>query len=92
MNDVGIALVPSLLVKDEIESGTLVSILNDYAPDPIRITAVYPSTRLTPRKVKLFVDFIKDEFVKVPLLHPSKPSRPVPRLRSKPGVVVDVNR
>lgn len=92
MNDVGIALVPALLVKDEIESGTLVSILNDYAPDPIRITAVYPSTRLTPRKVKLFVDFIKDEFVKVPLLHPSKPSRPVPRLRSKPGVVVDVNR
>ncbi len=92
MNDVGIALVPALLVKEEIESGTLVSILNDYAPDPIRISAVYPSTRLIPRKVKLFVDFIKDEFVKIPLLHPSKPSRPVPRLRSKPGVVVDVSQ
>jgi len=92
MSDVGIALVPALLVKEEIESGTLVSILNDYAPDPFRISAVYPSTRLIPRKVKLFVDFIKDEFIKNPLLHPTKPSRPVPRLRSKPGVVVEVGR
>ena len=92
INGVGIALIPALLVKEEIENGTLVSILNDYAPDPIRISAVYPSTRLIPRKVKLFVDFIKDEFVKIPLLHPSKPSKPVPRLRSKPGVVVEMGR
>jgi hypothetical protein len=44
---------------------------------------------LVPRKVKLFVDFMKDEFLKIPLLHPKRPSRPVPRLKSKPGVVVE---
>ena len=89
LNGVGIALVPALLVKEQIESGTVVPLLNDYAPDPIKISAVYPSNRLIPRKVKLFVDFMKEEFLKIPLLHPHAPLRPVPRLRSRPAVVVD---
>ena len=89
MNGTGVASVPALLVSEDIESGRLTSILNEYAPDPIRISAVFPSGRLVPRKVKLFVDFMKDEFLKIPLLHPKRPSRPVPRLKSKPGVVVE---
>ncbi|MDA0238197.1 MAG: LysR family transcriptional regulator [Proteobacteria bacterium] len=91
LNGVGIALVPSLLVKEQIEGGTVVPILNEYAPDPIKISAVYPSNRLIPRKVKLFVDFMKKEFLKIPLLHPLIPLRPVPRLRSKPAVVVEAD-
>ncbi len=89
LNGTGVASVPALLVSEDIESGRLTSILNEYAPDPIRISAVFPSGRLVPRKVKLFVDFMKDEFLKIPLLHPKRPSRPVPRLKSKPGVVVE---
>ena len=92
LNGVGVALVPSLLVKEQIESGIVVPILNDYAPDPIKISAVYPSNRLISRKVKLFVDFMKEEFLKIPLLHPLTPLRPVPRLRSKPAVVVEAGR
>ena len=37
LNGVGIALVPALLVKEQIESGTVVPLLNDYASDPIKI-------------------------------------------------------
>ncbi|MEJ6650593.1 MAG: LysR family transcriptional regulator [Burkholderiales bacterium] len=92
LNGVGIALVPALLVKEQIESGTVVPLLNDYASDPIKISAVYPSNRLIPRKVKLFVDFMKEEFLKIPLLHPLAPLRPVPRLRSRPAVVVDPSK
>jgi hypothetical protein len=51
----------------------------------VRISAVYPSARLLSRKVKLFVDFMQQEFVKIPLLHPRTPSRPVPRIRAKTG-------
>ena len=54
----------------------------------LRISAVYPSARLLSRKVKLFVEFMQSEFLKIPLLHPRSPSRPVPRIRSKPGVAV----
>ena len=84
----GVASIPAFLVRDDIETGRLVQILTEFAPAPMRISAVYPSARLLSRKVKLFVDYIQEEFLKIPLLHPRSPARPVPRLRSKPGVAV----
>ena len=88
LEGVGIASVPAFLVREDIETGRLVPVLSQFAPAPIRISAVYPSARLLSRKVKLFVEFMQDEFLKIPLLHPRSPSRPVPRIRSKPGVAV----
>ena len=84
----GIASVPAFLIREDIETGRLVQLLSQFAPAPIRISAVYPSARLLSRKVKLFVDFIQQEFLKIPLLHPRSPTRPIPRIRSKPGVAV----
>lgn len=84
----GIASVPAFLIREDVETGRLVQILSQFAPGPIRISAVYPSARLLSRKVKLFVDFIQQEFLKIPLLHPRSPTRPIPRIRSKPGVAV----
>ncbi len=83
LEGIGIANVPAFLVKDEVESGRLVRVLSQYGPAPVRISAVYPSARLLSRKVKLFVDFMQQEFLKIPLLHPRTPSRPVPRIRAK---------
>jgi len=34
---------------------------------------------------------MKQEFLKIPMLHPDTPIRPVPRLKSKPGVAVDID-
>jgi DNA-binding transcriptional LysR family regulator len=84
----GVASIPAFLVREDIETGRLVQILTQFAPAPIRISAVYPSARLLSRKVKLFVEFMQAEFLKIPLLHPRSPSRLVPRIRSKPGVAV----
>ena len=86
LGGIGIASIPAFLVREDIETGRLVQILSQFAPAPIRISAVYPSARLLSRKVKLFVEFMQDEFLKIPLLHPRSPSRPVPRIRSKPAV------
>ena len=92
INDIGIASLPAILVKEHVEQGMLVPVLVDYSPDPFKISAVYPSSRLISRKVKLFVDFVREEFLKIPLLHPSKPMRPIPRLKSKPGIVVETQK
>ncbi len=88
LGGVGIASIPAFLVREDIESGQLVQVLTRFAPPPLRISAVYPSARLLSRKVKLFVEFMQGEFLKIPLLHPRSPSRPVPRIRSKPAVAV----
>ena len=84
----GIASIPLFLIREDIETGRLIQVLTQFASAPIRISAVYPSARLVSRKVKLFVDFIQQEFLKIPLLHPRGPTRPIPRIRSKPGVAV----
>ena len=84
----GIASIPAFLIREDIETGRLVQLLSQFASASIRISAVYPSARLLSRKVKLFVDFIQQEFLKIPLLHPRSPTRPIPRIRSKPGVAV----
>jgi DNA-binding transcriptional LysR family regulator len=84
----GIASIPLFLIREDIESGRLVQVLSQFASAPFRISAVYPSARLVSRKVKLFVEFVQQEFLKIPLLHPRSPTRPIPRIRSKPGVAV----
>lgn len=86
LEGLGIANIPAFLVREDIESGRLLQVLSPYGPAPVRISAIYPSARLLSRKVKLFVDFIQQEFLKIPLLHPKSPSRPVPRIRAKAAV------
>jgi DNA-binding transcriptional LysR family regulator len=86
LEGIGIANIPAFVVREDVESGRLVQVLPEYGPAPVRISAVYPSARLLSRKVKLFVDFIQQEFLKIPLLHPKSPSRPVPRIRAKAAV------
>jgi DNA-binding transcriptional LysR family regulator len=86
LEGIGIANVPAFVVREDVESGRLVQVLAEYGPAPVRISAVYPSARLLSRKVKLFVDYMQQEFLKIPLLHPRSPSRPVPRIRAKAAV------
>jgi DNA-binding transcriptional LysR family regulator len=86
LEGIGIANVPAFVVREDIESGRLVPVLGEFGPAPVKISAVYPSARLLSRKVKLFVDYMQQEFLRIPLLHPKSPSRPVPRIRAKAAV------
>ncbi|MGH8678821.1 MAG: LysR substrate-binding domain-containing protein, partial [Burkholderiales bacterium] len=88
LEGIGIANIPAFLVREDIETGRLVQVLSQYGPAPVRISAVYPSARLLSRKVKLFVEFMQQEFLKIPLLHPRTPSRPIPRIRPKASSTV----
>ncbi len=58
--DLGIALVPSYCVADDLAAGRLEQVLPDYRVGARTLLAVYPRARVTPRKVAAFVEFLKD--------------------------------
>lgn len=54
----GIALLPLEMVADELRSGTLVRVLDDYAVTngDVAVSLVYPSREFVPRKIREFID------------------------------------
>lgn len=58
----GIALVPLFCVREEIESGRLVSLLQDYAIDRHTLYAVHAYGAMLPAGLKALFDFISHEF------------------------------
>ena len=58
----GIAYVPKFCLYDDIQSGTLVPILEDYKPRSLGIYAVYPYTKHQSQKIKLLIEHIKDAY------------------------------
>jgi DNA-binding transcriptional LysR family regulator len=62
----GIIMVPSFIAYKEIESGALVSVLEDYNPPQIDAYAIYPQTRHLSQRVRAFVDFLVKRFEGIP--------------------------
>lgn len=60
----GIALVPAFLMREEVQKGTLVTILDGFEPKPINLYAIYPPTRFLAAKVRVFIDFLAERFVR----------------------------
>lgn len=58
----GIALIPAFLVRDEMQEGSLVPLLDGFEPKPIDLYAIYPPTRFLAAKVRLFIDFLAQRF------------------------------
>lgn len=58
----GIALIPTFLVREELQRGTLVALLDGFEPKPIDLYAIYPPTRFLAAKVRLFIDFLAERF------------------------------
>ena len=54
----GFAPLPDFIAAPALESGELVSVLDDWAPRGGGIFAVYPHRRYLPAKVRTFVDFL----------------------------------
>lgn len=54
----GFATLPDFIAEPELESGGLVSVLDEWAPKGGGIFAVYPHRRYLPAKVRVFVDFL----------------------------------
>jgi DNA-binding transcriptional LysR family regulator len=54
----GIAGLPHFLVADELKAGTLVRVLDGWAPAPAPLHVVYGSKAAPPLRVKAYLDFI----------------------------------
>ncbi len=49
-------------VGDDLRWGRLVSVLDEFAPPPVGIHAVFPQRRHLPLRVRLFVDLLKETY------------------------------
>lgn len=62
----GVAQVPAFIARPCLDSGRIVSILEDYLPTDRGIYAIYPHRRYLPAKVRTFVDFLHAWFRRNP--------------------------
>lgn len=65
---IGIAQLPTWLFVDELAAGTVVPLLQEFAPPPYPVSAVTPGGRLQPGRVRAFVDFLADAFSADPVV------------------------
>jgi len=60
--DLGIAWRSTWEVQADLEAGRLASVLDEFAAPPNGIYAVFPSARLLPLRVRLWIDFLKHSY------------------------------
>lgn len=56
----GICRLPELYLREHLQAGRLVTILDEYQYHPFPVWLVYPNTRYISAKVRLFIDFVCD--------------------------------
>src|SRR5690606_15561236 len=64
----GLALQPDFAVWRELESGALVSVLDDWEPPPIALHLVTPPGGLRPARVQALIAFFVRELATAPWL------------------------
>jgi DNA-binding transcriptional LysR family regulator len=63
----GVTCLPTLVCGEDLMSGNLIIVLEDYEIPPLDLLAIYPVTHRRTLKVKLFVDFIARRFAGEPV-------------------------
>jgi DNA-binding transcriptional LysR family regulator len=58
----GIGVCPEWLVRDLLDSGELVRVLDGWAARPQDLTLLYPSRQYQPLRTRLFIDFAVGQF------------------------------
>lgn len=59
----GVALLPHFAAKSALTSGRLMRLLPDWSSDAQALYALYPRHRFTSRIVKLFVEYLSDQYL-----------------------------
>jgi DNA-binding transcriptional LysR family regulator len=62
----GLVCLPTYLVGDALQSGGLVTVLDDHTAPPLTLRALYPHNRHLSAKVRAFVDFLAARFGREP--------------------------
>jgi DNA-binding transcriptional LysR family regulator len=58
----GFIITPAPLVIDDLKSGALVAVLNDFLPKQFSVDALYPHREHLPAKVRTFIDVVAKNF------------------------------
>jgi DNA-binding transcriptional LysR family regulator len=58
INGMGLAVLPSYMVGEELKNGKLLPVLNEYPLAAMNIHAVYPHRKFLSAKVRTFLDFL----------------------------------
>jgi DNA-binding transcriptional LysR family regulator len=66
LRDQGIALLPTFIVGDALQLGSLRTVLNDYRPAELALSALYPRHRYLSAKTRLFVEHLVERFSERP--------------------------
>jgi DNA-binding transcriptional LysR family regulator len=66
--NLGLAHSPGYLFAPEIASGAVRTVLHNYEPRAMPISAVHPGGRRLPTKVRVLIDFLADTFASDPSL------------------------
>jgi DNA-binding transcriptional LysR family regulator len=64
----GIARLPSWVVREHIQSGALVPLLTDYRPVDLGVYVVYPSRRHVSAKLQRFLELVEERLTPAPWL------------------------
>lgn len=61
LDGLGVAVIPTFAFADELATGEVETLLDDFAPRRLPMHAIYPSRRFVPLKVRAFIDFLAHE-------------------------------
>jgi DNA-binding transcriptional LysR family regulator len=62
----GAALLPTIIVADDLKAGALVELLPRYSTSEVVVQAVYPPGRHVSAKVRTFLDFLVERLCTIP--------------------------
>jgi hypothetical protein len=60
----GITYLPTFIVGAALKDGRLMPVLDDYRPEPLTLSAVYPQHRQASRPVQALVEFLRQQLDK----------------------------
>jgi DNA-binding transcriptional LysR family regulator len=66
ISGLGLVLLPTYMVGQDLRKGRLQAVLKDFIPAPLEIHAVYPHRKHLSAKVRTFVEFLHERFQPTP--------------------------
>ncbi|GGC66765.1 LysR family transcriptional regulator [Undibacterium terreum] len=54
----GLAFLPTFIVRDELEDGRLVTVLDDYMDQTVTFSLLWPASRYASPKLRVFIDYM----------------------------------
>ncbi|OOV94664.1 MULTISPECIES: LysR family transcriptional regulator [unclassified Pseudomonas] len=61
--DLGITYLPTFIVGQALQDGRLVRVLEDFEPEPLTLSAVYPQHRQGSRPVQALIEFLRERLM-----------------------------